>query len=194
MLNFVEIQLVTIAPGNLMDLQPILEDGLVLLRPLEDADFDSLYAVAKDPLIWAQHPAPRYLPDIFADYFKESIASGGALVIIDKSSGQVIGSSRYKLTPDADNAVEIGWSFLSRNYWGGMYNRSVKELMIAHAFTFVDHIVFHIGEKNMRSQKAVEKIGGIRTTEPEFGHLINKSDGNVTYLISKEYWKKGLSR
>ena len=58
--------------------------------------------------------------------------------------------------------VEIGWTFLARSHWGGLYNGEMKRLMIRHAFRFVESVVFLIGPQNLRSQRAVEKIGAVR--------------------------------
>lgn len=88
--------------------------------------------------------------------------SGGALIAIDNSTGQVIGSSRFHGYDQEKREVEIGWTFLARSHWGGRYNREMKELMLQHAFRFVDTVVFLIGPHNVRSQRAVEKIGAVR--------------------------------
>ena len=147
----------------ILNLQPTLENELIILRPLSENDFESLYQVAKDPLIWEQHPSKdRYRRDVYADFFKESIASKGALLILDKASNEVIGSTRFKPITGAKTAIEIGWSFLSRKYWGGVFNKSIKKLMIDYAFESIEDVIFYIGKENTRSQKAVEKIGGIR--------------------------------
>ena len=99
---------------------------------------------------------------VFRAYFDDGLASGGALVAIDRASGQIIGSSRFH-GYDADaGVVEIGWSFLARAYWGGRYNGEMKQLMLAHAFQWVERVIFLIGPENLRSQRAVEKIGGVR--------------------------------
>jgi RimJ/RimL family protein N-acetyltransferase len=145
------------------DLQPTLQGRLLELRPLRPDDFDALYAVASDPLIWEQHPASdRYREDVFRAFFREALESGGALVAVDAKDGRVIGSSRFH-GYDADNGeVEIGWTFLARSHWGGTYNAEMKRLMLRHAFQFVDRVVFLIGPHNYRSQRAVEKIGAVR--------------------------------
>jgi RimJ/RimL family protein N-acetyltransferase len=145
------------------DLQPTLDGALVRLRPLRVGDFPALYAVASDPLMWAQHPASnRWQEDVFRDFFREAIASGGAFLVADAADGRVIGSSRYAGYDPAAREVEIGWTFLARSHWGGRYNREMKQLMLRHAFAFVDRVVFVIGASNIRSQRAVEKIGAIR--------------------------------
>jgi RimJ/RimL family protein N-acetyltransferase len=150
------------------DYQPTLKGQLVELRPLRPQDYDGLYTVAADPLIWEQHPVHnRHEQAVFQAFFSESLASGGALVAIDVSSQQIIGSSRFHGYSQERRVVEIGWTFLARSYWGGLYNGEMKRLMLGHAFGFVDRVVFLVGMQNIRSQRAVERIGGIRVGERE---------------------------
>jgi RimJ/RimL family protein N-acetyltransferase len=145
------------------DLQPTLHGELLVLRPLRTEDFRDLYAVASDPLIWEQHPnSDRHEEDVFREFFREAQESGGALVAIDAKDGRVIGSSRFYGYDEGRSEIEIGWTFLARAYWGGIYNREMKTLMLRHAFRFVDSVVFLVGPQNVRSQRAMEKIGGVR--------------------------------
>ena len=145
------------------DYQPILEGDLVELRPLRGEDFDDLYAVASDPLIWEQHPVKdRSEEKGFQIFFAEALASGGALVAIHEKTRRVIGSSRFHGYDEEKSEVEIGWTFLARSHWGGKYNGEMKRLMLEHAFRFVRSVVFLVGPQNVRSQRAVEKIGGVR--------------------------------
>ena len=144
------------------DLQPHLTGELLELRPLAAEDFRDLYAVAADPLIWEQHPnRDRYQEEVFAAFFREALASGGALVAVDRTNGRVIGSSRFHGYDEAKSEVEIGWTFLARSHWGGAYNGEMKRLMLRHAFRFVTSVVFLVGPHNFRSRRAVEKIGGV---------------------------------
>ena len=145
------------------DLQPILQGELVELRPLRAEDFDALYKVASDPLIWEQHPEnDRYREEVFRRFFRDALDSRGALLALDAKDGQVIGSSRFNAYDEAGSQIEIGWTFLARSHWGGQFNGEMKRLMLAHAFRFVESVTFAIGESNIRSQRAVEKIGGMR--------------------------------
>jgi RimJ/RimL family protein N-acetyltransferase len=144
------------------DRQPTLRGELLELRPLRPDDFDALFAVASDPLIWEQHPErDRYQESVFRAFFAEALSSGGALVATDRASGAIIGSSRYHGYDPDERVVEIGWTFLARPYWGGRYNGEMKKLMLDHAFPWVSRVVFVIGPHNRRSQRAVEKIGGV---------------------------------
>ena len=145
------------------NLQPTLKGQLLELRPLRPDDFRALYAVASDPLIWEQHPAnDRYQEEVFKTFFREALDSGGALLATDRKDGRVIGSSRFNGYDEDKSEIEIGWTFLARSHWGGLYNGEMKRLMLHHAFQFVNNVIFVIGTGNIRSQRAVEKIGGVR--------------------------------
>lgn len=142
------------------ELQPTLRGDLVELRPLQRQDFDAVFHAAGDPLIWEQHPeSDRYKREVFQKFLDGAMESGGAFAVVDRKSGRIIGSTRYCNLDLSQSEVEIGWTFLERAYWGGAYNGEMKALMLEHAFRFVERVVFVIGETNLRSQKAVEKIG-----------------------------------
>lgn len=153
------------------DYQPVLKGNFVELRPLRSQDYDDLYAVAADPLIWEQHPVrDRHEEAVFQAFFRNSLVSGGALVACDVKSRHIIGSSRFHAYSEHRSEVEIGWTFLARPYWGGVYNGEMKRLMLDHAFRFVGCVVFLVGQQNVRSQRAVERIGGVRVgTRPDAG-------------------------
>jgi len=171
----------------MFDLQPILKGELLELRPMRQEDFDDLYAVASDPLIWEQHPASdRYESAVFTKFFREGLDSGGALVAIDSRDGRIIGSSRFHGYDPAKSEIEIGWTFLARSHWGGAYNREMKHLMLGHAFQFVDRVVFLVGPQNFRSQRAMEKVGGVRRgTRPDA-----RGWDSLVYEITREAFKK----
>lgn len=168
-----------------MNLQPTLENELVRIRPLKPQDFESLYAVANDPKIWEQHPCKRNVRSEFEKFFQESIESKGALIILDRTSGEIIGSSRFKEIEGFSNGVEIGWTFIARTHWGGNYNKAIKDLMIEHAFNFVDNVVLYMANENIRSQKAVEKINGRKILSSDNFKLPEKSQEKETYIIRK---------
>jgi RimJ/RimL family protein N-acetyltransferase len=168
------------------ELQPILKGELIELRPLMPEDWNDLFAVAADPLIWEQHPeSDRYKEDVFRIFFKDALESGGAFVVIDTKRRQIIGSTRFHGYDPEKSEIEIGWTFLAREYWGGRYNREIKQLMLDHAFKFVENVVFYVGEKNLRSQKATEKIGAVKrgTAKKVYGN--RPPSLNVRYVIKK---------
>jgi RimJ/RimL family protein N-acetyltransferase len=168
-------------PTRRVDLQPVLKGELLELRPLQAADFGDLFSVAADPLIWEQHPASdRYKDDQFRIFFREALESGGALIAVDRRDGRIIGSSRFHGYDPERSEVEIGWTFLARSHWGGRYNGEMKRLMLDYAFQFVERVVFLVGPQNLRSRRAVEKIGGV--------HMGSRRDTNgresVVYEIT----------
>ena len=169
------------------ELQPNLKGELVELRPLRANDWDVLYAVASDPLIWEVHPEPdRYKEEVFRRFFSGAMESGGAFVVIDRKSGDVIGSSRYSHLDTERSEIEIGWTFLARSHWGGRYNQDMKRLMLTHAFKFVERVVLLVGPQNFRSRRAAEKIGGI-----ERGRRVADGRESVVYEITAENFRTG---
>jgi RimJ/RimL family protein N-acetyltransferase len=170
-----------------MNLQPTdLKNNLVWLEPLKQAHFEELYLVASDPLIWEQHPNPdRYKLDAFTNYFKGAMESGGAFIIRDASSGIALGSSRYCAYNEANNEIQIGYTFFARSCWGKSINKVVKALMLSHAFNFVDKVAFYVGANNIRSQKAMERIGGIKVREEVVAYFGEPDRLNFRYEINK---------
>ena len=178
-------------------MQPVLEDDRVIVRPMAEADRELLFTVASDPAIWAIHPAhDRWQRAVFEPFFEEALASNGALTIIDKATGTVIGSSRYDIRVCGDGEVEIGWTYLARNYWGGEINRSIKRLMLAYAFEReFEAVIFLVGETNLRSRRAMEKIGGMLTDRRQSWPMADKVISHLIYRISVEEFETGpLSR
>jgi RimJ/RimL family protein N-acetyltransferase len=170
------------------DLQPILEGPRLRLRPLRSSDFDPLYAAASDPLIWEQHPErDRYKLDVFRNYFEGALASKGALVVIDRESNKIIGSSRYSGF-DHQGRVEIGYTFLTRDFWGRGFNREMKHLMLDHAFQFVDRVLFLIGEQNLRSRRAIEKLGASLIDRKERQSRDGQQHFTTIYEIQRSRW------
>lgn len=168
------------------DLQPTLKGKLVELRPLKADDFDRLFEVARDPLIWEQHPArDRYKEEVFRKFFREGLDSGGAFLVTDVADGKVIGSTRYFGYNETESEIEIGWTFLARSHWGGRHNGEMKDLMLRHAFKFVQRVVFLIGPTNLRSRRAVEKLGAAQ--------IANRVDGTgrevVAYQLTRQSYK-----
>jgi RimJ/RimL family protein N-acetyltransferase len=168
------------------DLQPHLKGNLIELRPLRRGDFDALFAAASDPLIWEQHPEPdRYTKKVFQRYFDGAIESRGAFAVIERKTGRIIGSSRYHDLKPLERQVEIGFTFLERAFWGGACNGELKRLMLDHAFRFVDRVVFVIGENNLRSQKAIQKIGAKLLTKMERPARDGTMSSHLVFAITR---------
>jgi N-acetyltransferase len=168
------------------ELQPHLKGELIELRPLKPDDWDELFAVASDSLIWEQHPErDRYKEDVFRVFFNDALESRGAFVIIDRKTQRMIGSTRFYGYDAEKSEIEIGWTFLARKYWGGRYNAEMKRLLLNHAFKFVENVVFFVGEENIRSQRAIEKVGAIKVGTVTRAYGNHPPARNVKYVIRK---------
>ena len=177
---------------TVLDRQPNLSSAQVALRPLTADDGAALYAVAADPLIWAGHPAhDRWQEPVFRRFFDEALASGGALVAIDPATGAIIGSSRYDHDRAEAGEIEIGWTFLARSRWGGATNAAIKALMIGHALKSVDRVIFLIGETNLRSCRAMEKIGGVLTPRHHDAMMNGAAVRHLIYAIDAKALANG---
>jgi RimJ/RimL family protein N-acetyltransferase len=171
------------------ELQPRLQNELIRIEPLRAGDFEDLYAVAADPLIWEQHPSrDRYQRAVFENFFKGAMESGGAFRVIDNTNGELIGSSRYSSYDEAKRQIDIGYTFIARDRWARHYNRALKTLMLDHAFKFVDRVIFKVGINNWRSRKAMEKLGGIYIGEESVSYSGEPSHPNVLFKIDAADW------
>lgn len=165
---------------------PILEDKLVRLRPLVGADREVLYSIARDELLWAQHQfKDRYQRPVFERLFDEGLAGKGAFTVMDQqAAGRVIGSTRLKYLDHT--ALEIGWTFLDRRMWGTAYNRAMKDLLITYVFGLGMDVIFYVDKFNIRSRKAVGKLGAELLTDT--GHpLYTQVKNGLTYLLRRTH-------
>jgi len=166
-----------------MNLQPTLANEIITIKPIQKEDFEALFAIASDELLWEQHPnKDRYKKEVFQLFFENAIQSKGAFIVINNKTNEIIGSSRYYEFNEVEKSIVIGYTFISRAFWGKNYNSSLKELMINYAFQFVNKVYFHVGETNYRSQKAVEKLGAIKIGEIKSENL---SKINWVYQLKK---------
>jgi RimJ/RimL family protein N-acetyltransferase len=172
----------------MLDLQPRLTGTNITLRPLAAQDFHELFTAASDPLVWAQHPDPdRGTREGFLAFFEGTLKSKGCLVAIDAARRSVIGWSRFSnYTPG--ERITIGYTFLARSHWGGAANAEMKRLMLRHAFTDVQEVLFTVAERNLRSRRAVEKLGAELAGAEEtsrWGQI------HVIYRLTPELWERG---
>jgi N-acetyltransferase len=170
------------------DAQPTLHGELIDLRPLRESDYAALFAVASDPYIWEQHPdKTRSTPEGFRRFFRQGMASRGALLVTAAGSDEVLGSSRYNGYDAERSEVEIGWTFLARACWGGTFNQELKQLMVNHAFRFVRRVLFVVDSGNLRSQQAVLKLGAAR----DGSRFDANGAESYVYALTPEAWGDG---
>ena len=175
--------------NNKFDRQQELGDELIRIIPLKAEHFEALYQVASDPLIWEQHPnKDRYRRDVFETFFEGALASEGAFLVLDKKTGEVVGSSRYYDLDEEQEVVAIGYTFIARQFWGQNYNPALKRLMINYAFKYLNSVIFHVGSQNLRSQKAVERLGANKIAEKEVAYYGESAKLNYIYQLTKSDW------
>ena len=174
-----------------IDFQPTLQNELVIAVPLKETDFEILYQAAADPLIWEQHPnTNRYKREEFQNYFKGAIESGGAFLVKDAITNEVIGSSRYSDHDAAKQVVAIGYTFFTRKCWGRGHNYALKNLMLDHIFQFVKAVNFYIGAVNKRSQVSLERFGAVKTGETEMAYYGEPAKLDYIYTITRQQWQQ----
>jgi RimJ/RimL family protein N-acetyltransferase len=172
-----------------INMQPTLQSESLILYPLHQKDFMALYTVAADPGIWAQHPnKDRWKSEVFKTFFEGAMQSGGAFRVVEKATGQTIGSTRFYDYNDKDGSIFIGYTFYGRGYWGRGINPMVKALMLNYIFRFVDRVFFHIGAGNIRSQVAISNIGAVKVAEQEVAYFGEMPKLNFVYEITKVSW------
>jgi N-acetyltransferase len=171
----------------MLDLQPTLRGPKITLRPLAAHDFPQIFDAASDPVVWAQHPDPdRGTREGFPPYFDGALESKGCLVAIEAE--RLIGWSRFSNYVPA-RSVAIGYTFLARSHWGGAANAEMKRLMLRHAFTDVEEVLFTVAERNLRSRRAVEKLGAeiAGTDAPRWGQI------HVIYRLTPQLWARSAA-
>lgn len=176
-----------------MDRQPVLDGERLLLRPLRSDDFETIFAIARDPLVWAMHPQhDRWQEEVFRAFFASALAGGGAIAVIDKATDEVIGSSRWeRFDRSRGGSVEIGWTFLARSHWGGVINRELKRMMLLHAFEWVERAIFRVSQDNLRSRRAMEKIGARLTENATVEATASGMVRHVIYEITRKEFERG---
>ena len=170
-------------------IQPILENDDFKLFPLLESDFERLFTVASDPKVWEMHPnKERYKREVFQNFFKGAMESEGAFLIINKNSNEVLGSTRFYDYDENNKSIFIGYTFYGTKSWGKNINSSVKKIMLDYIFQFVEVVIFHVGKDNLRSVKAMEKLGAENLGEEEVAYFGENSKTNIVFQIKKENW------
>lgn len=176
----------------MFDFQPHLCGELIRVDPLDLADFDGLAQCAADPQIWALHPATnRWQRPAFEAYLRDALGDRGGLVVRDLASGAMIGFSRYSQRFSGPGRIEIGWTFLDRAHWGGGYNADLKRVMLKHALAYFDRALFRTGADNLRSRRAVEKIGARQIDWDEVVMIEGRAVVHVGYEIDRDAFANG---
>lgn len=142
-----------------------LDGSTVVLEPLAEEHADELWEAARAPEIWAglAHVGEsREYFDRWMSMTLDDARSGkeGPFATRDKSTGKLIGSSRYLNVRPHDRALEIGWTWLTPSAWGTGANVEAKLLMLGHAFETLGclRVEFKTDARNERSRAALSAL------------------------------------
>ena len=168
-----------------------LEGQSFNLVQTEPQHFDALYQVASDPELWVQHPqSDRWKPDVFKRFFDVGLQNPeGCFTIVDKGSGEVVGSTRFYGFNAKEPSIRLGYSFIARSLWGGAANQAIKHTQLSFLFNHVDAVYFEIGHRNVRSQKALAKFPVESYPQDERAIQV----GNLLYRLRRHAYRETTS-
>lgn len=172
-------------------IQPLLKNEMAEILPLRADHFDLVYQAASDPQVWEQHPnRNRYQKEVFKVYFEGAIESKGAFMIKDILTGEIAGCTRFYNYDPEKKMILIGYTFYAKKYWGTGLNHAVKKSMLDYIFQYVDHVHFHIGACNVRSQISIGRLRAHKIGEEVVRYYGEAPASNFIYEISKKDWLK----
>ncbi|ABD12627.1 GNAT family N-acetyltransferase [Frankia sp. CcI156] len=146
----------------------VLDNDHVRLAPVTEADREALRAIAFDPDIWRYFVFRVESDADFEAFFDASLADHRAgrrcvFVITDKRTGRVAGSMSYSNLSEPDARLEIGWSWLGRDFRGTGINRWAKVLLLEHAFERLGalRVEFKTDVLNTQARGGLRNIGAV---------------------------------
>jgi len=180
-----------------------LENNRVKLLLLDLNNYKDLIEIAQEKDLIYYSPSDISTPAKLKDYVE--IAVNGykektilPFIIYDKQKQAFAGSTRFGLINHKNKVLHIGWTWLGKAFQGTGLNKNVKFLMLNHAFEVMqfEKVEFSIDERNIKSRKAVEKIGG--TLEGTLRKNTVMQDGfrrsTCCYGILKDEWNEIKSK
>lgn len=189
---------------NASDL-PLLRGKYIYLELAGESDREPIRPLAKDERIW-EFTKTLLIDDgydaMFDRYFDDALAlagvSGQAFVIRAVADGRILGMTRFLNIDRKERRLEIGHTWYLPGIWGQVYNKECKLLLLQLALETLGYnrVEFRVAHQNIRSQKAVEKIGGIREGVLR-KHMI-RNDGSrrdtVVFSIIDDEWPETKRR
>lgn len=175
----------------------ILEGKIVTLVPMEDCHKAELISVLLSPKVWEYTWRTIHTTEELDQVLTDALANknNGSQIpftILDQASGKIIGTTRVGDLDMANRNAEIGWTWLSPDYWRTGVNTECKFLLLRHCFEELHlmRVQFSVSGQNIRSQRSIERIGAIK--EGVFRKHRIKADGsmhdNIFYSILDNEW------
>ncbi len=143
----------------------ILENKRVQLSPLTNKNYHLITKIAQEKNLIYYSPSKISTPESLKNYVEIAINTNNAIpfIIYDKEKQAYAGSTRFGLINHKNKVLHIGWTWIGNDFQGTGLNKNIKHLMLQHAFKTMDFdkVEFRIDERNIKSRKAVEKIGAV---------------------------------
>lgn len=181
-----------------INLAPTLENELIKISPLTLENYEQLIPVSSQEKLVEYSPSDIYTPDTLKNYVTIALKQKEAktsipFIIFDKRKQQYAGSTRYMNIHWKNKVLEIGSTWIGREFQGTALNSHMKQLMLEYAFNKMDFekVEFRIDERNIRSRKAVEKLGcSLEGILRENVYLLDGFKRNTCcYGLLKKDWK-----
>ncbi|MDQ3534193.1 MAG: GNAT family N-acetyltransferase [Bacteroidota bacterium] len=176
----------------------VLEDRMVLIKPLTFKDFKGLNEVALDPDIWKYMPLTEIkTTEDLHEYIKKARkqrkeATRYPFVIFNKTENKIAGSTSYGNVSIIDKRLEIGWTWLGKQFQGSGINKHCKFLLLQYAFETLcfERVELKTDALNLQSRKAMLKIGAIEEGILRSHTLMNggRRRDTIYYSILKNEW------
>src|ERR687896_888358 len=175
-------------------IEPVTLTGAhVVLEPVAERHHADLLAAAQDDLVWAWLPYPR--PQTEADVAAMLTAERAIafpFAQVEAASGRAVGVTTYRDVDERHRTLEIGGTWLGRQWWRTALNTEAKLLFIGHAFEALgaNRVALKTDIRNERSQAAIARLGAVR--EGVLRHQYVRRDGSlrdtVMYSVLPEEW------
>lgn len=176
---------------------PVLEGQIVRLEPLSMSHLDGLCAIGLDPELWRLSPTEVTSRSAMEEYVRGALLlheSGTAIpfATIHRSSGTIVGSTRFGNIDHFNRHVEIGWTWIAHPWQRTGVNTGAKYLMLAHAFEEWNclRVEFKTDVLNERSRAALKRIGAVEEGVLR-SHMVTSSGrvrDSVCYSIVRGEW------
>jgi RimJ/RimL family protein N-acetyltransferase len=146
---------------------PYLENERVRLTLLDLSNYTHLIPIAQEKDLVYYSPSDIATPESLKAYVQTAVdgyyhKTTIPFIVYDKQAKAYAGSTRFANIDRHNKKLEIGWTWIGRAFQGSGLNMHMKFLMLQYAFETLefDKVLFRVDERNIRSRKAVEKIGG----------------------------------
>lgn len=145
---------------------PTLENHRVKLSLLDLSNYKHLIEIAKQPNLIQFSPSKIDTPEALKSYVQTAVdgyyhKTTLPFIVFDKQTNTYAGSTRFGLINWKNKVLHIGWTWIGNQFQGSGLNANMKFLMLQYAFETLkfDKVEFRIDERNIKSRKAVEKLG-----------------------------------